>query len=212
MPDRSVKLSLTNNTGIPLIKIKDHLCDGDFIDIVPPNSIGPSETVTWTSGSKGVLQGTKGYVKYSIGPIGINGSGELAHIFWVNPNSLAPAQAKTAVSSGDISDPSDCDFTKAGNGSAFPTGFCRFQARVTFEAGTPEGREPSEAAFDLISGTLPFFVLGTPSVEHVFYAVTVGPTPNDMTQCAQLLGVDLTKGVRAIIPAVHSIRTWMRLP
>src|ERR1039457_2308326 len=68
-----------NKAGIPLIKIVDHMCGGGFTDIVPPNSIAPFETVSWTSEAKDV-RGTEGYVKYSIGPSGVGGTGEVAYI------------------------------------------------------------------------------------------------------------------------------------
>ena len=208
MSDRTFEVALINSTINSLNKIKDNLCDGDFIDTVPPNVIAPNETVTWTSGSNGVLTGTKGYVKYKI-----ESTVEVVHIFWVNPYFLDPAELKTLVTSGDLPFPDNCDFTENFDHTfaAVPTAFMSYQTGAT---GGPEGGGAGEWLFDL---SVPFafaFKLATPTVEHCLFTVTVGPTPHSMKTNAYMRGIPLTpgEGIRAIVPAIHSVRNWMRLP
>jgi hypothetical protein len=88
MPQRSIRITLQNNTDRNLTLIAAEHCFGSWTNnIAPPSVIAMQSTVSWEGESSGVLQGTEGWVKYEINNNGNfkSCSAELVYIHWDNP-------------------------------------------------------------------------------------------------------------------------------
>ncbi|MCW2651661.1 MAG: hypothetical protein JWR32_2637 [Mycobacterium sp.] len=87
MARRTVKITLLNNTSLPLNHVADSLCHGIWSDgLQPPSQVPPGTQATWQSESSGIATGTEGWVKYELSADpNTKCFNELVYIHWDNP-------------------------------------------------------------------------------------------------------------------------------
>lgn len=218
MPARTYDLFMTNKTGFTLTKTFDHLCHGIFTPaLAPPVSILPDQQVRWKSESDGFATGTEGYVKYRIE----GGNADTVYIYWDNPFTLGVTNAKGLVSTTDVEP--DCDFEKTKGNSTFspPSKFEIF----TSESAAQGGADPPEVVGETLTpvvavgvagaaglALIPFWVFANSGItEHPYITLTVGNKANNLRGFAVRRGVDLSKGIRPLLPPtpVISLKAMM---
>jgi hypothetical protein len=202
MPARTYDLFLTNESGFTLTKTFDHLCHGIFTPaLAPPGSILSGQQMRWKSESDGFATGTEGYVKYRI-----EGTGDTVYIYWDNPFTLGVTHAKGQVSTADVEP--DCDFEKTSGGSTFSPP-SKFEISLTFQSQGPAPDTPEVVAEVPLA---PFFVFANSGIsEHALIALTLGRKPNNLKTFAARRGLDLSKGIRHLLPSapIISLRAVM---
>jgi hypothetical protein len=222
MPDRSVRIELTNTSGQTIKKTFEHHCHGNWTDgWAPPNEIPNNTSAPFQAENNAgdPLPAAEGYVTFGI-PYRDKDNNPMQdelYLYWSNPFIGVP-QVKGSVSTQPVQP--DCDFQKQAIDLRFPPPPSSFTVFEDFEG---EGGHGALLFTDLLHGGIPFFggpVLATlifggwAQGESLSLYCTLANKPNSIGGFAHAWGFDPRLGLRRLIPDAPaiSLRKYFGIP